>query len=278
MAGEFTARQQPAMRTVTMTAIPNGRFCWDELLTSDPDGAAAFYAALVGWGTGEWEGEGQPYRLWTRRGVPLGGFMRLPEELAAAGVPPHWLVYISTPDADACARKAETLGASTLEMLDLDGIGRLAVIKDPQGAVFTAYQPADRTPGHDDPARVGEFSWRELATTDWEAAWAFYSELFGWGVSSQPDMGEIGIYHMFHRGAHPLGGMFNRPPEMPVSAWTSYIRVPDAHAAAKRVSELGGAVLHGPIEVPDDDLVATCRDPQGAVFAVHSTRLPDEPG
>ena len=85
-------------------------------------------------------------------------------------------------------------------------------------------------------------------------------------------MGEMGIYHMFHRGAHPLGGMFNRPPEMPVSAWISYIRVPDAHAAAARVAELGGAVLHGPIEVPGGDYVAQCQDPQGAVFAVHGAK------
>ena len=252
-----------------MPETPNGRFCWDELLTSDTDGAAAFYTALVGWGTGAWEGEGTPYHLWMNQDMPLGGFMQLPAEVAAAGVPPHWLVYISTPDAEACAKKAESLGGSLLEMLDIDNVGRIAVIRDPQGAVFTAYQPADQTPGHDEPARVGEFSWRELATTDWEAAWAFYSELFGWQVSSQMDMGEMGIYHMFHHGAHPLGGMFKRPPEMPVSAWISYVRVPDAHAAADKVTELGGTVLHGPIEVPGGDFVAQCQDPQGAAFAVH---------
>ena len=253
-----------------MTETPHGRFCWDELLTSDPDGAAAFYTALIGWGTEGWNGEGQPYRLWTNEGVPLGGFMQLPGEIAAAGVPPHWLVYMSTPDVDACVKKAESLGGSLLEMIDIDNVGRFAVIKDPQEAVFTAYQPADQTPGHDAPAELGEFSWRELATTDWEAAWAFYSELFGWQVASRMDMGEMGVYHMFHHGAHPLGGMFNRPPEMPVSAWLSYIRVPDAHAAAAKVTELGGTVLNGPMEVPGGDYVAQCMDPQGAAFAVHS--------
>ncbi len=71
----------------------------------------------------------------------------------------------------------------------------MAIIADPQGAVFTAYQPSDVTPGHDGPADIGEFSWHELATTDWEAAWVFYSEMFGWQVASQMDMGEAGIYH-----------------------------------------------------------------------------------
>jgi len=126
------------------------------------------------------------------------------------------------------------------------------------------------TPGHDELAQLGEFSWRELATTDWEAAWAFYSELFGWQEADRMDMGEAGIYQMFHRGAQPLGGFYNRPPEMPVSAWLNYVRVPDAFAAAKKVTELGGTVLNGPMEVPGGGFIAQCLDPQGAAFAVHS--------
>ena len=254
------------------TTTPTGRFCWHELLTSDPAAAAAFYGEVIGWGMGEW-GEGEtetPYHLWMNQGVPVGGLMALPEHLTSAGVPPHWLLYVSTPDADACAAKAERLGGSVLEMVDVDQVGRMAVLKDPLDAVFIAYQPSDVTPGHDEPAELGEFSWRELATTDWEAAWAFYSELFGWLEADRMDMGEAGIYQMFHRGAHPLGGFYNRPPEMPVSAWLNYVRVPDAFAAAKKVAELGGKVLNGPMEVPGGEFIAQCLDAQGAAFAVHS--------
>ena len=84
------------------------------------------------------------------------------------------------------------------------------------------------------------------------------------------DMGETGIYHMFSRGAHPLGGIFNKPPEVPVAAWVFYIRVPDCTAAVEKVKELGGRVLNGPMEVPGGDMVAQCMDPEGASFAVHS--------
>ena len=257
--------------TESAETTPTGRFCWHELLTSDPEAASAFYGEVVGWDTGEWSGSGTPYRLWINRGLPIGGLMQLPAHLAGAGVPPHWLLYVSTPDADACARKAESLGGSVLEMVDVDNVGRFAVLKDPLDAVFIAYQPCDATPGHDEPAELGEFSWRELATTDWGAAWAFYSELFGWQEAYQGDMGEMGVYQMFHRGAHPLGGVYNRPPEMPVSAWLNYVRVPDAFAAARRVTELGGTLLNGPMEVPGGDYIAQCLDPQGAAFAVHST-------
>ena len=254
-----------------MTETPNGRFCWGELLTADPEAAESFYAAVIGWGTREWEGSETPYRVWMNGETPVGGFMQLPDEVAATGAPPHWLIYISTPDAEASARKAESLGGTVLKMLELPDIGHMAIIADPQGAVFTAYQSSDVTPGHDGPAAIGEFSWHELATTDWEAAWAFYSELFGWQEASRMDMGEEGIYQMFHRGAQPLGGIFNRPPEMPVSAWLPFVRVPDVHVTAAKVAERGGVILLGPIEVPGEDFVAQCKDPQGAAFAVHST-------
>lgn len=255
-----------------MTETPNGRFCWGELLTSDPEAAADFYTAVIGWGTREWEGSETPYTVWMNGETPVGGFMQLPPEVAANGAPPHWMVYISTPDAQACGKKAESLGGKVLHMLDLPDIGRMAIIADPQGAVFTAYEPSDATPGHDGPAGVGGFSWHELATTDWAAAWAFYSEMFDWRVASQMDLGEEGIYHMFDRGAHPLGGIFDRPAEMPVSAWLPFVRVPDARATAAKVVERGGTILHGPMEVPGGDHIAQCGDPQGAAFAVHSTK------
>ena len=121
-----------------------------------------------------------------------------------------------------------------------------------------------------DAFRHGAFSWCELLTTDVEAAKSFYSELFGWLEADRMDMGEAGIYQMFHRGAHPLGGFYNRPPEMPVSAWLNSVRVPDAFAAAKKVAELGGKVLNGPMEVPGGEFIAQCLDAQGAAFAVHS--------
>ena len=149
--------------------------------------------------------------------------------------------------------------------------GRMAVLKDPLDAVFIAYQPTDVTPGHDEPAEPGEFSWRELATTDWGGGLGHSIRSCSAGRKrTGMDMGEAGIYQMFHRGAHPLGGFYNRPPEMPVSAWLNYVRVPDAFAAAKKVTELGGTVLNGPMEVPGGGFIAQCLDAQGAAFAVHS--------
>jgi predicted enzyme related to lactoylglutathione lyase len=84
------------------------------LLTSDPAAAQGFYKTIVGWGTAPWGNDG--YVMWMSGQTPVGGVMALPAEVKATGVPPHWLVYISTPDADATARRAEQLDKKIGEM------------------------------------------------------------------------------------------------------------------------------------------------------------------
>lgn len=87
---------------------------------------------------------------------------------------------------------------------DIADAGRFAVLSDPQGAVFCVYRAAGDDQGsHDGERQVGEFSWHELATTDNEAAFAFYSDLLGWQATEVMDMGEMGSYHMYHRGVGP---------------------------------------------------------------------------
>ncbi len=251
-----------------------GRFVWYDLMTTDPDAAEGFYKQVVGWGTAPWEGGEMPYTMWMNGETAVGGLMQLPAEAAAAGAPPHWLAYIATPDVDATCVLAREFGGTVIkEAIDIPEVGRFAVLADPQGAVFAAYSPASEAPGHGGPPQIGEFSWHELATTDHEAAYAFYRELFGWEKTDSMDMGDMGIYQMYGRQGIPLGGMFNKPAEMPgPSAWLYYAKVDDVHAAAERVRERGGQILNGPMEVPGGDHVVQCMDPQGAVFALHSSK------
>ena len=178
---------------------------------------------------------------------------------------PHWLAYLATPDTDATAARATELGGKVLsEAMDIPTVGRFAILQDPQGAVFAAFTPSGPAPGHDGPAQPGEFSWHELITTDYAAAFDFYSDLFGWQKGEAMDMGPAGIYQMYGRTEMPLGGMFNKTEEMPgPPAWLFYIRVADVHAAAKRVAELGGQVLNGPMEVPGGDWIIQCPGPPG---------------
>ena len=86
-------------------------------------------------------------------------------------------------------------------------------------------------------------------------------------------MGPAGLYQMFNRPHGMIGGMMNRPPEMAQVPpnWQIYFRVDDIDAAAARISEHGGRVINGPMEVPGGSRVLNATDPQGAAFGLHAT-------
>jgi predicted enzyme related to lactoylglutathione lyase len=257
-----------------MSQENHGRFVWHELATTDPAAAEPFYRDVVGWTAQPWgdAGANMDYTLWMANGVPLGGMMRLPAEAAAMGAPPSWLGYVEVDDADATVARAKELGATVLMgPHSADGVGRFAIMRDPQGAVFACITSAKAPAPETDPKPL-EFSWHELLTNDWKAAEQFYAELFGWKKQSEFDMGPMGTYFMFGRDRFTYGGMMNKPAEMPAPPhWLHYVYVPDsADAAAERGTRAGGQVVNGPMEVPGGDRVAALVDPQGAAFAVHS--------
>lgn len=252
-----------------------GGFVWYDLMTTDPGKAQEFYKKLIGWGAKAWDGP-IPYTIWTNKDKEIGGVTNLPEEAQKAGAPPHWIAYIFTPDVDKTAKTAEqNQGKVVAPPQDIPEVGRFAVLSDPQGAVFAAFTPKGDWPGKPAPPEVGEVSWHELNTTDHENAWGFYETLFGWKKLDAMDMGEMGTYQMYTTGSgeFPLGGMFNKPKEVPGPPfWLYYVRVDDVHNSVDEVKKLGGQVLNGPMEVPGGDHVAQCMDPQGAAFALHSTK------
>lgn len=255
-----------------MSDSVRGRFYWYELLTTDVEAAKRFYAGVVGWGIERMPiGEHYVYDMWANREGALGGVAALEGSPGVKGAPPHWLAYAGTPDIEATVARAVELGATVhVPPMDIPGTGRLAVLTDPQGAAFAVYTPLGAIP-ESDPHAPGAFSWHELYTTDPEAAWAFYTDLFGWAKTGAMDLGPAGEYRMFGRpGGASIGGLMRRAPEMPSpSHWLYYVTVPDLDAALDRVRALGGQVVWGPHPVPGDDTIATCLDPQGAVFALY---------
>ena len=248
-----------------------GSFVWGELLTTDTAAAGAFYSKVVGWKTAPSNPDGSYITFNTKSG-PAAGMMSLPDEAKKMGAPPHWLMYVGTPNVDETAtRIAQLRGRVLKQPADIPGTGRFAVVQDPYGATFGIYTPKTPRPSQ---AQVGtgEFSWFELYTPNPEGAWAFYQSLFGWEKTSAMDMGEMGTYQMFGRGGGiPNGGIMKPPPGAP-AAWQPYVRVADAKAAAAIAQAGGGKIVNGPMEVPGGDWIAQGMDPQGAMFAVHSLK------
>jgi uncharacterized protein len=246
-----------------------GRLLWYELLTSDMKAAEQFYKAVVGWSVAPFEGSPEPYDMWIRPdGVPMGGVMKLPEGM---NVPPHWGMYVGVPNLEEAVARIEGLGGSWMSpVIDVPTVGRMRTMKDPQGAMFSIYEPASPPKNPEGEPQIGDVSWHELYTTDAEAALTFYQTMFGWQPTESMDMGEMGKYHMFGR-LFPMGGMMNKPPQMAQvpPSWSMYMRVDDVQAAGDRVKANGGQVTNGPMEVPGGDWIVNCMDPQGAAFSLH---------
>ncbi len=242
-----------------------GRFIWHELLTTDTAASAAFYQKVLPWRTQPSSMPG--YTIWMAGQTQIGGLMALPAE--APGAPPHWLLYLGTPNVDATCAQAQALGAKVHKpATDIPNVGRFAVLADPQGATFAVFTPGAGPPPGAAPSQGG-FSWHELATTDVAAALRFYAELFGWTRGPGHDMGgNMGVYQLFEHAGSQVGGMCNvQGPSTPPS-WLSYVHVGDSNRAVAAVKAAGGRLLHGPMEVPGGSWVALFMDPQGGAFAV----------
>jgi predicted enzyme related to lactoylglutathione lyase len=252
-----------------------GRFVWYELMTTDTGAAKKFYSSVVGWGSEDASVPGVEYTSFTADGVPVGGLMTQPDEVKKMGAPPNWSGYIAVDDVDAATARVKELGGKVhMPPRDIPNVGRFSVVADPQGAAFMLFRSSN--PGQDqpaDPTASGRIGWHELYATDWEKAFAFYSEMFGWQKDEAADLGPMGIYQLFAYDGRQVGGMFNKPPQVPVNFWLYYFNVGDIDAAADRVNKGGGKILMGPMEVPGGGMfIIQGMDPQGAMFALLGKR------
>jgi uncharacterized protein len=112
-----------------------GAISWTELSTTDVEAAKKFYGALFGWTFQEFPMPDTVYHVVKTGEREIGGIMKTPKE--AAGMPPFWMTYVTVENVDQTVKNAkETGGKALLEPMDIPQVGRLAVLQDPQGAVF----------------------------------------------------------------------------------------------------------------------------------------------
>jgi predicted enzyme related to lactoylglutathione lyase len=118
----------------TQRANEPGTPIWNECITPDIASATAFYAEILGMGSETMDMEEGSYTVLTNaEGRQIGGAMNPQME----GVPPHWNVYFNVEDVDATVAKAQELGGQVVApAFDVAGVGRMAVLADPQGAMF----------------------------------------------------------------------------------------------------------------------------------------------
>lgn len=247
-----------------------GAFCWIELNTTDVAAAKQFYQTLFDWqAVDSPAGPDMVYTTLSLRDLEVGAMCELQAESKANGVPAHWMPYVASLSADASAVKAAELGGTVLaDAFDVMDAGRMAILRDPQGATICVWQ-ANQSKGIRLEGEAGTFCWGELWTTDIPAATAFYTGLFGWGTKSGSG-GAPANYTEWQVGEQSIGGMLAIEPEMgPVPPnWLPYFMVDDCDASAAKASAAGGQILMQPMDIPTVGRFAVIQDPQGASFAV----------
>jgi len=253
---------------MTTSLIKPGSFCWMELATTDQPAAKKFYGDLFGWTVFDAPmGPGEFYSMFQLNGKDAAAAYTLRPDQRQHNVPPHWMLYIATDDVDASARQAAELGATILmPPFDVMEVGRMSVVKDPTGAVFSLWQAKSQSGVT--AKGEGSFCWADLNTGNAAKATDFYTRLFGWKFE-KPEHDLNGYVHI-KNGDEYVGGI---PPDEPGDPhlpphWLLYFQVADCDASLDKAKKAGGQVYFGPMSMENVGRFAVVADPQGAVFAV----------
>jgi len=264
------AAAEPAMLPKT-TQNTHGSPIWYELLTQNAESAARFYQALVpGWIVGPPSPDHGGYRQIAIAGDGhAGGMIELTPQMIASGARPVWLGYVGVDDVDAAIDRLIGLGGSIqMPAFDIAGVGRLAMVADPDGNPFYLMRGASQSASEAfSGEQPGHVSWNELVTDDPAGARRFYGALLGWTSEEFMPMGELGEYRFLDHAGTTIGAICPRVEGAP-AGWRYYVRVPSIAAAVAAIGPAGGTIAMGPHQVPGGDHIIIGHDPEGAQFAL----------
>jgi predicted enzyme related to lactoylglutathione lyase len=246
------------MSTGVSTAI--GRIVWHDHISEDAGRAQEFYKQLLGWETEIWKPGEMDYPMIIVGGQMHGGFGP-----AQGRSPARWLCHVCVDNTDEPAARATANGGEMLgSPRDIPEVGRMAVIRDPQGAVISLFSPQGDAP----PQTTGAFEWDELWTTDLEGAKKFYGAVIGWRANEM-SMGDAGTYVLFGIGDKDSAGCTAIQPDMQVPPnWLAYLHTDDIEATLAKAPELGGSVMMPRMDMEGIGAFAVLTDTVGATFGV----------
>jgi len=246
------------------TPAPVGAPIWVDLMTSDPARSIAFYGELFGWEAEEPNPDLGGYSNFTKDGARIAGCMINHTE---PRTPDVWSVYLCSADAEqTVAAGAANGGEVIVGAMAVHDLGTMGYLADAGGAGIGLWQPGTHG-GFERSAEAGAPSWFELLTRDYDAAVAFYQNVFGWKTETMGDTAEF-RYTTLQGDSGPLAGIMDASaflPEGVPAHWSIYFGSDDTDATLARVTALGGAVVTPAEDTPYGRL-ATASDPTGAHF------------
>jgi predicted enzyme related to lactoylglutathione lyase len=244
-----------------------GKFVWFDLLTDDPAACQKFYGGLLGWQFEPQAGHVPPYTLIRRDGTVVGGMVEVTKKKEGpAGA--RWLSFVSVSDVDRTAAAFKAQGGTIVrEPFAFKGLGRVAIVSDPQGALLGLLSHEQGDPAESRKPLPGRFLWQEYVARNAEAAISFYEGVLGYAVETVKSGGPV-TYYTLSSGGVPRAGLYQSPWKHVRSNWLPYVLVPDAKAYADKAASLGGRVLLEARPNVRNGSLAIVADPTGAAIAL----------
>ncbi|MGQ0466086.1 MAG: VOC family protein [Sporichthyaceae bacterium] len=248
--------------------VPPGAPCWVDLMSTDVEGAKAFYGEVFGWVAGEGSPEFGGYVSFARNDEPVAGLMAC---MDPAGPQNVWGVYLGVADADATVARVKANGGSVIaDSMPVGELGTMAVLVDSAQAVFGIWQPGlhrggvvgvDGAPCH-----------FELHTRNYDAATAFYRDALGWTANVVADDPGGFRYSVLEVGDGQNAGIYDAANDLPDGVpahWAIYFATADVDKTLATIARLGGSVVEPAMDTPYGRL-ATAADPAGALFKLRA--------
>ncbi len=257
-----------------------GKVIWRELLTNDSLASQNFYGELFGWkfesvGAAAGLGSDTAYTLIRHNGRLIGGMIDTVALNNRADIS-QWVISMSVTDIDAAVTSFVAGGGEVkTPPTDLQRRGKLAVVRDAEGALLALLQTKDGDPVDHEP-EIGGFLWDELWTTDVERATTFYEEVAGLKAATLDTDGfpeTEGGYRLLKDGDKPRVGIMLNPLEGLDPVWVSYLRVQSPAEITAKVVELGGSIIVAAQPRPLGGEVAFIAGPSGAGIALQTWPL-----
>jgi hypothetical protein len=240
-------------------------FNWINVMTPELDRAASFFKTVLGWTYAE---AGPGRRQILVDGLEAGALFDL--TACPPGLQPSIGVLIKVESADAMVARVNALGGHAEPAIDVAQRGRMAKCQDPNGGVFSVWQPLSKDGAECDSHAHGAPTWFETLTTDVDRAVAFYTQLFGWQALVEkpaPDM----TYTVFQLGGEPIAGAMRFAPDKMGGIpphWATYFAVNDTDDTVRIAKENGATLCVGPHDIPKVGRFALMKSPQGVPFHV----------
>ncbi|MGS0496234.1 VOC family protein [Pseudoalteromonas mariniglutinosa] len=253
---------QPSLPAISDSGTKQlGHVVWHDLVTPDLKQSQTFYQAVFDW---QFRAVNDDYVLVSTNGQVIAGMAKLDNKQNNS----HWLALVSVADVDSVINSTRSAGGKTLiGKTTITGRGDIAVLEDPQGALFSVINTVNGDPSLT--INNNSWIWQEVWSDDPAASSAFYQQLAGYSTAQKTLFGAN--YSFLKINSSPAFGFVKKPDAEIGNTWVNYIKVADVDATILKVTAAGGQVLMAPNDAVRNGTVAIIRDPAGAGLVIQET-------